>query len=580
MNRRPLRVISLCIALNALCLGQTAPSYSRFEGLPIKEVTVPHWAESLEIPIKSGKMLHVKDIEDTEVILRQYLDTIAPNYPFPVTLAVGLFATTVKRKKHGMVKVNFRVRRLVLTNDDTPGRAIDEASNWNPAYHAFETIGGIQADNRFVAGELGFATPSIPAPLGLSLRPIVDMWVQPRINTHQIKTTITLPPPINKTITVPLFNLPIFSSGFYALKGRLPITTRLSRLVCEPQTNLSDLPFADGELMNFSIGAGCNYRFRTESLSGWRATARYRFSKQKMIVLNVPDRYYLDNGMQAELSKEYSIPEGFLRVAPWMDLDSSHVAPLSLRFGGNLRFYREWTPGRGQSILTDISSSAATSVGPLSTNRSFTGGSTFDPPLLEQPLGIEDYTWIGPILRGYGFSEFRAPTPQTLLTREGTSFAGVSVTIGLPGWSNLLFDNKTPEYRQQLIELANNLTSMSRAQAFEDYLKTESDPEKARAFAQKRVNTTKAMLHNLFQHAKQFSIRPLLIYDYGSIMSRDAATVRDWSAGAGFRVWFRLGILEAVYAQNGGAIPGGSQHNLEVRFRLRGSGSARQPYPF
>ena len=568
------------LALCGICHAQSASSYAQYEGIEIQEVNVPSWAEGLSLPTKPHQPLHVAQIQESEAILRQYLETISPDYPFPITFDVGLFPTRIKNAKHSTVKVTFRVRRLVLTEDDTPGRAIDESSNWNPAYHAFEATGGVQVDKRFVAGELGFALPAIPLPDEWSVRPAIEMWVQPKLKTDTIKTTITI---LNgHKITIPLFSLPFFQSGFYDLKGRLPITTTLSPLVCEPQIDLSDLPFANGELLNFSFGAGCGYRFRREALAGWKAAVRYNFAKQKLVVSNVADRYYVDQGIQGEISKEFSVSDGFFRAAPWFDINHSDIVPLNGRLGVNVRFYREWTTGKKKgktaTFLADITSSAGVAIGPLSTNRSFTGGSSFEPILIEHPLRTEDYIWMGPSVRGYGFSEFRAPTPSTMLTREGSSFAGISLTIGLPGWARLLFDDAAPEYRQQLTNLADNLTAITRARALEDFLKTESDPEVALAYAQKRVQATKTTLRNLFRHAKQFSIRPLVAYDYGAIMSRDTATVHDWSAGAGLRIWFRLGIAEGLYVRNGGAVPGASDYNLVMRFRFRGS--PKQPYPF
>lgn len=567
----------LAFLWGCVCAGQSPEvSYADLEGLPIEEIKVPLWAEGVRLPIQVGEPLSVQKVSEAEAILRRYLERVVPIYPFPATLDASLFATRVEKSTSGGVIVNFNIKRLILTEDDTPGRAIDEASNWNPAYHVFEGIVGYQADRRFEMIQGGLISPHLQLPFGLVIRPSIEAKSQPlEVTTKTLSIPITLP---GGRIVVIHPKIPAFSSGPYDVRARMPVTTASPRLVCEPQADWSNLPFADGKLLNLSIGAGCGYRFHKSGATGWRMAARYRFAKQKLAFDGIANRHYVEQGFQAELSREYFMSGGFVRVVPWADASHSQVVPFGLRLGALARMYREWTPHRAKTIITDIVASGGASLGPVSTNRALNGGSPFDPVLLEQPLNSEDYSRMGPILRGYGFSDFHAPLPPTLLTREGTSFSGVSLTVGLPGWAILLFDEKTPEYKHELRELADQLTDNTRARALLDYLRTESDVGKAHNLAQKRVNATKLIVHSLFEHAKRVSVRPLIIVDYGSIMSRDAPTIQDWSAGVGARIWFRLGIIESLYSWNGSGVPGVPGSNRIIRFSLRGSPT--HPYPF
>jgi hypothetical protein len=217
----------------------------------------------------------------------------------------------------------------------------------------------------------------------------------------------------------------------------------------------------------------------------------------------------------------------------------------------------------------DIVASAGSSIGPLPADRAFTGGTRFSDVLLEHPLAAEDYLWMGPLLRGYGASQFHLPTTPNILTTSGTSFAGISFTAGLPGWSKLLFYSSKPEYEKQLHATADELTALTRARALYDYLQIESDPAKAENRAAKRVATTKRVLHSLIDHTKEVSLRPILAYDRATLFSRAQNSVTDWSVGGGVRLWIRGAKAEVLYFRNGGILPEGKSYNLTIKVSMR-----------
>jgi hypothetical protein len=206
----------------------------------------------------------------------------------------------------------------------------------------------------------------------------------------------------------------------------------------------------------------------------------------------------------------------------------------------------------------------------LPANRAFTGGARLASVLLEQPNSTEDYIWMGPVLRGYGISQFQALGSQSVFAATGSSFAGVSLTASLPGFSIPLFSLKDVQEGQEIAGLVMSLTARTRARAFSEYLESETDPEEARRRAQKRVDEIKRTLRNLLINAKVTSVRPLGIFDYGALFSRRGESVRDWSAGGGVRLWTRgSGMVEFLYARNGGAIPAASRSNLILRYTIR-----------
>jgi len=570
MNSRRVLLVALMLCSTIQLWGQDSGwPYARLEGRPIAEIEVPEWANNVDLPLKLGTPLREHDVRESEMLLRSALEKVSSAYFFPAMLDVSLIVSHIQTEKKGAVKVVFTVKRLMITEDVMPGQAIDENSTWHADYRSWEYLLAGHFDKNIQSISYGLSSPRILSFHGLSFRPSVEGWSQ--LGFHFAITQVR-----------PTVKLDVgFETEFYDLKLKMSVKpnpySRVAKLECVPAGAASQLPFAQGKIFNLSFTAGCSYRLPSESLESWRIAARYAYSQQKLIFTGISNRSFVSHGFEAEAIREYPIGAGFLRVAPWADGSHTHFSSLSVRMGAAIRGYWEWAPRKNPVLTADILGSGGVALGPLPANRVFTGGSPFEPNSLEHPLESDDYIWMGPALRGYGISRFSPPLSATTLTLGGSSFTGVSTTFGLPGWSRLAFDAIEPEYRKQLDEIASNLTAVARARALANYLQTDSSSEIAIRHAQKRVTEIKNTLRNLLEHAKQFSFRPIAIYDYARIGSRDTPALDDWSAGGGLRAWFPVCVVEAVYARNGGGIPGEGRANFIVTIRARG---LFRQYPF
>jgi hypothetical protein len=105
------------------------------------------------------------------------------------------------------------------------------------------------------------------------------------------------------------------SDGYYDATGQVQVrpgaSSDLAALNCGPEFDVSYLPFGANTIRNISVTGGCGYRFRSSSLEQWRLEARYRFARQKLDTLNVPERAYDDHGFESAILREFSMESGF-----------------------------------------------------------------------------------------------------------------------------------------------------------------------------------------------------------------------------------------------------------------------------
>lgn len=236
------------------------------------------------------------------------------------------------------------------------------------------------------------------------------------------------------------------------------------------------------------------------------------------------------------------------------------------------------------NFYSDAVVSGGTSFGRLPASRGFIGGSRLDPLLLDDNLGAEDYLWMGPLIRGYSVSQFTTLKRPLVGSNAATSFGNLSLTLGLPGLSRLVFIAPTEDstakrdYQEKLAALANNFPKIVQAGALSKYLETEQDPQIARQRARQELNETRQIIGNLLSHARVNSLRPLVIFDYGVLQS-PAGLLNDWSVGGGARMWVRGGnTFDVLYAHSGGAVSGVRPWNLMVRYRVTVSDFWHFPY--
>jgi hypothetical protein len=522
-----LRIFVGCCLLSAIPLfAQIPDSVSMpFEGQPITGIHVPVAVDGIGLPISIGKPVHSAEIQEAENVIREQILKMHPSY-IPVNLDVALVYTEFVRTAGG-VEVWFRFRRLLLTEEDSPGSAMDEA---NPLVQNQTekqgVVGEAKRDQRlgWIGGYgtsfLGRRTAS-----GLSIEPSFSFWMSQKHDVNQY-------------------------AGFRARLSIVPgLSTSLTQLDCGPEADAYHSPFGSGELWNTSFAAGCTYRFRSRSFEAWKIGARYLLSHERVRFPDGFDHTYLENGFQADATREWELPSGFLRLAPWIDGAHSDSLNFNARLGSSFRAYREWFSGGSAGFVTDVSLNVGTSIGPLPISRMFTGGSVVEPALLQQPRETENYWSIGPFLRGYSLSELVLPPGTAIITRADTTFAGISTTISGPGMWKLVFDRNGPSYSKARA-IADNLTVVSRARALSEYLAISDTEEEAQKRAAKRVDSIKRTVRNLIDHTKEFSVRPVAAYDYGVLVSRDGQRIRASSAGFGIREWFRNCFFEVLYMRN------------------------------
>lgn len=343
--KRTLALAITAIAVVGLCQAQIpGPSEpglppEKYEGQLVDSLLVPAWALRRDLPVRVGKPLTDQDLRATERILREDLEKQGESaFSVRKTLDVTLLRPLVlPSSKPNSVHVLFEVNRIVLTEDDTPGRALDESSTWTGLQSKVPDISfDFHRDQRLgLTLGTGLSTPRYFFKSGVSLKFYWDGWISSSDGFYDMKAGFDLVPGI----------------GFQA-----------ARLSCGPEYDLSGLPFAGGELRNISFTAGCGYRFRSSNLESWRANATYRLGFQRLTFPGVAVRRYTDHGFEADINREYIFGPGFVRLQPWIDGAHSDEVQLNIRAGGRVRAYREFSIGSHSLFIADLGLNAGASL--------------------------------------------------------------------------------------------------------------------------------------------------------------------------------------------------------------------------
>ena len=550
---RPLvRTLLFAAALPATspCWAQSPPSeFSEHVGKKVTSVLIPIWSTGNETPIERGKVLTLEDIRVSERNLRAALAQRRASDPIPPRLDIAFASTEVRPKGDG-VEVDFSVKEIVITDQDSLGRAIDESAFWYTSssrdFPQFNTR-YIQNPSLGPALAVDFALPRIVSPLSASSRSLIV----PSIGA-------------SAALDGDFWGV---NYGVQVIPG---LSERARRFSCNERINVAQLPFADGHLRTLNVRLGCDYRFASETLEEWRGSASYRLSRDQIGPVGPT---LVENGFELDARREILVSPGFIRVAPWIDGAFSSDSGRYLRIGGLSRSYLEWfgkqdgEKSRAPQLVLEVLFSAARGIGQLPINRRFVGGAKLADQLLDAPFRPEDYWLSGPVLRGYGTGQFHGSMRETA---NDTGFASIGVTIGLPGLSKLLFarELRSPEYRQQLERIEAELTATTVARAFAESLETESTVEAARKRTDERLTETKKIFSYFLRHAKSDAVRPVLAFDYAWLTQRPDPLLRDWSAGFGVRVATGGGALvNALYMWNGGAMSNESRSGIVIQYQ-------------
>jgi hypothetical protein len=235
------------------------------------------------------------------------------------------------------------------------------------------------------------------------------------------------------------------------------------------------------------------------------------------------------------------------------------------------RGYFEWFGGdvrksaRSALFVTDVLLTAGSSHGRVPLSREFVGGNR--EPLLDGPLTHEDYALNGPVVRGYGTAKFHALNAPA---HGPPAFAGISLTIGFLGFSELLFarEMKDPEYRRQFDAVEQDLTDATVARAMSRFLLSEPTIERARERAQAQLSDTKRTLTHFLNHAKSYAFRPTAVFDYARLNLRSSAPREAWSAGLGVRGASGPATISVLYLWNDRRTARGDRdRTLLIRFQ-------------
>lgn len=336
------------------------------------------------------------------------------------------------------------------------------------------------------------------------------------------------------------------------------------------------LPFANTVLATKGISEGWGVEAQ-RGVADLRAIGSVSFSanalegEPTLAPLAAPSHHEL--AIHAAGQQEFTIPGGFVRASGWADRGHRFGEPLTYnRAGAAVRLYEDVAVGRLGSVVVDLAGHTGIS-GAVPLYRTFTGGNRLDPFLAERTETVDEMTWQGPMIRGFGISSLMLPfQPGRADVAPAERYGGLSVTLGLPGYTRLLVDRVDADQKKRLDAKLQEAFDRAIADMMARKLDQGASVQKAAGASRREGLELRRALDNLIRHARSFSARPLIAFDVGHLGS-DVTGATAWSAGGGFRLAAMSWTAEALFFQNhADAFATGLRsvdHAVVVRFNIR-----------
>src|SRR5262249_30183477 len=157
------------------------------------------------------------------------------------------------------------------------------------------------------------------------------------------------------------------------------------------------------------------------------------------------------------------------------------------------------------------------------------------------------------ILRGYGISGFALPVDGPIV--RGTEYGGVSLTLGLPGYSKPLVYSVYPEMKSEIAASVGRAFDKSVAEIMTRRLREGASVDAAQRSTLREGRQLRQVLQNLIDHGRSLAIRPLFVLD----AARLAGVTNSANAlclGGGFRVASQNWTAEGLFVDTvTGTIP-------------------------
>jgi len=509
-------------------------------GYTISKVTVNDAPPKIKLPVK-GEKVSLAELDQLSKTISVALENLIAedegDYRFRYK-GVSIDCTADSRDQS--VEIRIDVDRLDISEGDSLGAAIDEADPERLNHTKYLSNIALGWDRN----------PRLGHVLTLDL----SSWYQDSKSSNSEPSWFEFSVSGRKSASGPFYYAGL-TGDFTELNQTNP---RARHLIGAIQLWTQKVPIAESTIS----AKGLRYAFGYQLQSGRadvRWDAAYRYSKTS---LNGAESYasHQRHNVETSLNQEFQLTGGFLRLGSWLD------AGRGLRYGAFTRLYQNINVPAASSISFELSLLGGNSLGSLPADRRFAGGDRLDPFLGEKSPNPSELTSVGPILRGFGISEFYVPR-RVFGTVAPNRFAGVSLTLGVPGISTPLIKSVDLEQSQQVRTEIQRVFDQAVVSLVQRNLDLGVSGEKAAKRSKREAMALRRTLQNLLQHGHKFSARPLLFFDGGWItddsFNRTAATV-----GGGVRIQ-RLGQgIDVLYTRVVHDTLPEALHKREILIRL------------
>lgn len=538
------------------------PQLAEEQNFTIAEITrtsVPFW---IDLPLEARKPFRQADAAAAAKRVQERLDQESNQEgPARFRLVYTLVACRSMDKDARTVSVDVRTDRIVIPEGATAGELIDDA---NP--------------NRLEVLQ-GFSTVSARYDYDGRLGNIVGADFQ----THAFNLFRPLEHASGTSVARTAFGAwrsvdhDYYRISFDATSSSWLYNPRGVRGGLELHAWMDRIPFSTDVLS--SKGAEAVAVFEKQSGStDLRADvgARLEAAAFESHPKGVPEKSQIT--IRARVQQEFTTRTGFVRAGGWYEVGTNQLPAPSPLTEGALRLYaihrglvflRMYsTLGSGaKSWMIDASGTlAASGAGPF--YRTFVGGNRLDPFLAERIQPPSEYRAGGPVLRGYGNGSFALKRTSGLV--ESMRYAGISLTIGLPGLVRPIVEPVDPNQQELLQGALQNAFDIASAQ-FMTARNREGEPvpNAARGGAREGLQLRHVM-ENVFKYGHRMTLRPLIVFDTGGINGDDR--IRASSIGGGLRLaglsWGGELLVIRNLGQSGDiAVPSGGQVVGRIHFR-------------
>jgi hypothetical protein len=304
-----------------------------------------------------------------------------------------------------------------------------------------------------------------------------------------------------------------------------------------------------------------------------RGYAAYRFTRASVEGADGFTGKQVGNAGEAGIHVEALVKGGFVRAGSWADFGKAGEAPgRYLRQGAFTRYYGDVRMSGHQSFIVDVSATAGASVGDVPIELQFAGGNRIDPFLGDRFHPVSEYMWAGPVYRASGSSSFVGTGGPLQFFVPGGRFGGVSVTLGLPGYSIPLMPDLDAQQRPAVENSLLKEFNANLAQVTERSLRRGASVEQAEQRSVEESRELSETLRSLIRHAHRFSARPFLALDVASVSGNGAAARSALATGLGLRIQSLNSGLELLYmksVRDSALAPDEGSSNFILRFYVR-----------